>query len=223
MNLAEQSIHHYTTVLLKNPKDADALFRRGRAYAQLGQVENAQRDFDEAIKIMPDAPEYHLARAENHVERHDPEKAIADFTRALELTPDASKARILEEIYQSRAVQYRLVEDYYAAIDDYTALMQLRPDKTAAILVERGNLYLFANEDAHAVQDFYASLEMNDTNPLAMELLIEARMRLKDMDGLKDDYAIIRELHPNKAFLQFIEGYIAQFESDPAAMTNPFA
>ena len=221
MNLSEQSIHHYTAVLLRNPDDADALYRRGRAYAQLGQVENAQRDFDAAIERVPDAPEYYLARAANHAERHDPEKAVADYNRAEELT-EADSGRIVEEIHFFRATQHRLMENFDAAIADYTALMSMREHKKDTFLVERGNLYLFKDEDELAVKDFLDALELNEENTLAMELLVEARMRLKDMDGLKQDYKNIRELHHNQQFIAFLGDYIAQFEDDPDAMTNPF-
>lgn len=53
----EEAIGHCSVVLAEDPKNTKALFRRGKARAELGQTDAAKDDFEKARKLEPDNKE----------------------------------------------------------------------------------------------------------------------------------------------------------------------
>ena len=47
-------IQKYTAQINQNPNDAEAYYRRGNAYANLGKYKLAIADYDKAIELNPD-------------------------------------------------------------------------------------------------------------------------------------------------------------------------
>lgn len=83
----QQSIDLLTLYLGANPKDIDALVRRGIAYAKLKKNELALADFDRAKAISPDSPRVALVRGACLYEQSQYKAAIDDLQIAIEGYP----------------------------------------------------------------------------------------------------------------------------------------
>jgi len=52
----EEAVKAYSEVLKHTPGAADVLVSRGRAYYEMGEKEKARKDFERALKFLPDEP-----------------------------------------------------------------------------------------------------------------------------------------------------------------------
>lgn len=77
------------------PTDAEGYSRRGGARAARGDLKAALGDFDQAIKLSPDNPEYLRQRAELHARMGQPLRATDDLEHILKLRPDDVDAHLL--------------------------------------------------------------------------------------------------------------------------------
>jgi tetratricopeptide (TPR) repeat protein len=66
---------------------AYAFYNRGATYWSKGNLDGALADFNQAIRLRPDVPEYFAGRGLVHESRRDIARARADYTQALNL-PD---------------------------------------------------------------------------------------------------------------------------------------
>jgi tetratricopeptide (TPR) repeat protein len=72
---------------------AKAYHRRGVAYYEKGEVDQAIADFDQAIELVPnDAAVFYYDRGVAYIKIGNEEKAIADFRKALEIGHGSSDA-----------------------------------------------------------------------------------------------------------------------------------
>ena len=75
-------------VLEANPRDAEAWFARGVAWAGKKDADNAIADFSRAIALAPTQMDPYYNRACIYMRKADYEKALADLREALRLAPD---------------------------------------------------------------------------------------------------------------------------------------
>ncbi|MEM7581793.1 MAG: tetratricopeptide repeat protein [Acidobacteriota bacterium] len=74
-------------------------FRKGLTHARAGETPQALRHLREAIRRMPDEPEFHIALADALSDAGEPAKAVESLQRALELTEDeAARSELQQEI-----------------------------------------------------------------------------------------------------------------------------
>lgn len=112
------------------PTDGDGFSRRGAARASRGDVSGALADFDQAVTMAPDNPEYLRQRAELHARMHAPAKALSDLDRLLKMKPDDVDARLMRAALRhgedGRA-------DVHADIDAAAAAASRTSDRRLAI------------------------------------------------------------------------------------------
>ena len=108
---------------------AAAYAQRGFVFTLKRNLEQAQKDLDQAIKIAPDYAEAYVNRANFWTVTDQPERAIADAERALKLAPKAPLA------YFVRAGGEAKLGQYDKAIADYTEVLRLNPDAGASVLM----------------------------------------------------------------------------------------
>jgi len=71
-----------------DPNDARTLFNRGNTYLALQKIEEAHKDFDLAIKIMPTNAKFYHSKGLAYQDTKDYDRAIDMFKRALEVSND---------------------------------------------------------------------------------------------------------------------------------------
>ena len=73
---------------------------QGTVYTTAGQWQNAIEEFDESIRLDPEAADAHNNRGAVYAELDQFQKAIGDYDKAIRIEPDLSSA------YYNRAIAY---------------------------------------------------------------------------------------------------------------------
>lgn len=77
----------------ESPRDtAAAFYNRGIAYRNLGKLDRAIDDYDQALRMRPAFPDALNDRGVAYLQKGDTERAIADFSEAIRLSPDFASA-----------------------------------------------------------------------------------------------------------------------------------
>ena len=135
-----------------NEELSNAYDIRGNANYYLKNFPEAFDDFSQAIKRMPDNPEYYYDRSCANKELKNYEDAIVDITKAIELKPNCSlyyydKART--EYYMGR---------FHEAISDITKGIELKP--TERKYLYRGLCHEALEEYDLAFADYDSAIEI---------------------------------------------------------------
>lgn len=83
-----------TALLVKNPKDVDAMLLRANAMAELKEPDAALREIEEALKIQPGEGRAYLSRAAIQSRGGQQAEAEASFRQAITLQPSSPGPRL---------------------------------------------------------------------------------------------------------------------------------
>lgn len=183
--LAEESLASFDSALALDPKHSEARSHRGMAYAKLGRLEDAVRDFSVLVNEHPSAEAY-LLRGGILIESGDCERGLPDIQECIRLNPKLAEAHYARglcrvranqlgpaiadfteairwrqdyvEAYHNRATAYALLGSPDAAMEDMNASIGIRP--TPESLVGRGTLHAAAGDEAKAIADFDQALAL---------------------------------------------------------------
>ena len=97
-----QSIKDYDEAIRLNPQSAEAYYKRGFAYQNMGQGERAIEDFDRAIRINPEFAMAYSNRGYAYLNKRQYDRAVVDCTKAIKLDPSDAVA------YLNRGTAYKL-------------------------------------------------------------------------------------------------------------------
>ena len=85
---SREAIKDYDEAIRLNPQSAEAYFKRGFFYQNLGQGEQAIEDFDKAIRIDSQFAKAYSNRAYAYLNKGHYGQTIADCTSAIKLDPN---------------------------------------------------------------------------------------------------------------------------------------
>ena len=112
-----EAVDYFTEQLKANPKDADALARRGAARWQLGQHDRALEDYAEVLKLEPEQATYHFNRGQIYFSRGEDDKAVKDYDEAIRLDPNFALAFAVRGVSQARSGHAdKALADFDAAV-----------------------------------------------------------------------------------------------------------
>ena len=147
-----QAIAFFDQAITRNPNDAIAYHDRGFAYANTGEYRLAIADFDESIKLQPNASTYNN-RGNAHVALENYSKSIEDFDRAIQIDPNFAFT------HYNRGNAYNKLKDYRQAIAAFDQAIRLQSDFADAY-VNRGVSYFMLGDCPSAIQNFDRALEI---------------------------------------------------------------
>ena len=101
------------------PKTSDDFFRRGLKNAQLGILDKAASDFEEAAWLDPENHEVQFNLGTAYLSMGDFEQAIINFTKAIEIKPDVA------DIYGNRAVAHAAIGQDAESEKDFDEAVRL--------------------------------------------------------------------------------------------------
>jgi tetratricopeptide (TPR) repeat protein len=131
---------------------------RGSAYAQLGLLDEAVRDYASAIELdLRDAVAFYN-RGAVYYQQGKHAEAIKDFSRAIALQPENVAA------YYARAIAYADMQDWANARRDLTQVIKVQPNNAAA-LHRRGTAYQQRGNLDKALADFQQAIELAPRTP----------------------------------------------------------
>ena len=100
-----------------DPDDASAYINRGSAYMDKGEYDRAIRDFDQAIKLVPNLAIAYLGRGIAYRNRGEYDRAIQDFDQILQLDPNYAEAYLSRGmVYADRGECDRARSDFYETL-----------------------------------------------------------------------------------------------------------
>lgn len=143
---------------------AHAAYDRGYASVQRGDLPDALRQFDAAVRLDPANPQAFMARGTVCVRLNQFEHAIADYDRVVALDPGNAEA------YYNRGVSWHRLGDVDRTLADFDAAIRLRPDDVQ-MLRTRGVVLQSIGENAHAIADFRQALALANDDATRQELL----------------------------------------------------
>jgi len=183
--------------LSKNPAAWLAHNNLGHVLTNRGDLPNAMKCFDEALKYNPRYAGAYYNRANGYCKMGDVTRAIADYTRAIELQPDYSEA------YNNRGTAYGRIDESAKAIEDYSQAIKLKPDNAEACY-NRGYAYVKNGDFKRAVEDFTRAIEVRPDLAQAYDARAGAYCSLREYDKAWADVNLCRRLGgtPNPGLLQ---------------------
>jgi tetratricopeptide (TPR) repeat protein len=109
------------------PRMADALYGRARAWSHGGRCDLAIADYSQVIGLAPKSVLAYSGRADTYYQKRDYERAIADYTEVIRLDPRQARA------FNNRGRAYCNRKEYERAAAYYAAAIRLQHDYAQAL------------------------------------------------------------------------------------------
>jgi tetratricopeptide (TPR) repeat protein len=142
------------TEIIEFEPTARSYVDRGNLRLRMHQPDKAIADFDQAIRLDPQATPAFTGRGDARQMKQEYDQAIADHSEAIRLSPDDVVARY------SRGQTWAEKGDYDKAIADFNEALKLDPESVAA-LNGRGLVWHKKTEYDKAIADFDAALKLD--------------------------------------------------------------
>ncbi len=155
----EKALEHYSSIIKKTPTSV-AHLHRGIAHFQLEDMEKAQADFEEAIRLgTKDGAAY--INLGNVLQRQGlAQEALQNYSKGIELTPDMALP------YIERSSVLMEMEQYTEAAADLEKAISLDP-KSPEALNNRGVLLRLQAKYEEAIKDYTKAIELFGKYPSA--------------------------------------------------------
>ena len=148
----------------------EALFRRGRLYAEASDCAHAVGDIEKAISAGLRTASAYMVLANCHRKAGLLDRARKDIDLAIAV---ASNEPVL---YRARATISMEQERYDEAATDLSKSIDLiKPDESSALFEMRGDAHLAAGRYGQAVDDFHAAIRVSDRD--AVQIMGSASRR----------------------------------------------
>jgi tetratricopeptide (TPR) repeat protein len=199
LKMFTESIPYYNWAI-KTAPTALRYCNRGIAYYELGDMKNALRDFQSAVKLDPKDPVSwtNLANSLDSFDRYS--EALDACNKALLADPNHEKALI------ERAYIYRMTKKYDKSLGDLQTALRLVP-KDPWVFSGLGNTYLATKAYQKAVDNFTHSIELQPTEG-AYDGRVQAYIELNRTDQAEADARAILKINPKYELAYFRLGLI---------------
>lgn len=165
---------------------------RARAFAGLGNLNNAAADYGRAIESSGSVAGFYLERAAVWAKLDKPNKALKDYSSAIRLQPDDFDARF------ARARICRKLSDLDAASEDMEFLLRYFPDNED-YLYEAGMIYFKGGEYVKALPKFNRLLSINADSARYFRARADTYLKTKYYKYAVRDYSMALDLDPDLA------------------------
>jgi len=119
---SSSSIADYNKPIELSPDNADAYYKRGNDYGEMGEYSKAIADYNKVIELRPNHLSAYYNRGCAYSEIGEYGKAIADYNKAIELRPNHLSA------YYNRGCAYRKKGEVPRAVSDLEKFIGLSTD-----------------------------------------------------------------------------------------------
>src|SRR5262249_45371287 len=180
---------------------AMVLNNRGNAYEALDHLDQAARDYDQAIALNPHYATAYFNRGLLHARREQFDRALSDFTILIDMEEGSPRA------YHIRGYVYEKLGQFDLAIADFNIALALDPGFVQS-LNNRGVVLRKTREFQRALADFDAALALDPAYVLARTNRSRVLVDLDKVDQAIDELTAIVDLRP-----RFVEAYLARAEA----------
>ena len=182
-----QRIAGLTDALAREPK-AENYAMRGDYYAELGQFDKAQADFEKLLSLMPVADAF-LGRGCLRMNMGDIASALVDFDHAIEMEPTNAMA------YSNRGSAYSRLQDIENALANYDLAIQHNPDYPTAY-ANRAFAYYKVGRYEEGVADCNRAVALKPNQAYGYSNRGLCRAALGDKEGARADFQKALEMKP---------------------------
>ena len=142
----KEAIEAYDEYLATKPKDIKSLYNRGRAYEELGQDENARKDFIKVLDIDADNINANLSMGQYWYKKNDFARAINFFDKVIVVDGRVSDAYL----FKGRSLHQQ--GDFDDARKNYDQAINFN-NKSAEAFLYRGALKVAKGQKRSACND----------------------------------------------------------------------
>ena len=167
--------------------DMPAYYNRGMAYRLQGDLQRAISDFNEAVRLKPDAENYR-ERGKTYALKHDFRNALADLTKAIHLDNSADS-------YAARGSAYAKQKNWQKALADFTKAIELQSDPEFYIL--RAEAHGAKGDFERALTDYTQAIQRKPNEAEGYFTRGTAYLHHEDYDPAVVDLSKAVELAPN--------------------------
>lgn len=179
---------------------AVAFCDRGTGYQLKRQTALALADFDEAVRLEPEAVTVHICRGDAEIMRDAFDKAIEHYDQ--EIAHDANS----HGAYVGRGVAYSHQHDLERSIADDTKAIALDGSDPVAFS-NRGGSYQQQKRYELAIADYSQAIKLDPQNTAALTGRGAARAATKDYDSAIVDLDVSLRFNPQAADAYTMRGY----------------
>lgn len=207
------AIDDFSRSIEKAPSEqerASQLYRRGTAYYELNQIDNAIADFDAATDLCPNHAGTLIWRAASYARLEQFSEAIISLQKAIAVRPSSAQ--------QYHAMGKPVAE---AAIEHFSHRLQRGHADDPQVYADRALAHSFLGKTEAAIEDYTSALERNpgDANTLIRRAQMLARQG--DHESAIDDYTKVIRSDPNNHWARYCRavsrsssGHIDEANSD---------
>ena len=174
------------------------MVNRAKAYLELGRIDDARADYDQAINAYPDFALAYVGRGTTWLQSGDPARALEDLNRAIELDSSLASA------YSNRGNVYSMLNQHQDSLADYTRAIELDP-AFATAWVNRGALLRWLGDDERAQSDLDRAIELDPSIGVPYRERGRIHLRRGRLQEALADFSQAIELLPEEA-----ESYVAR-------------
>jgi tetratricopeptide (TPR) repeat protein len=150
----EEKLRSYDEAIRLMPGDATALFNRGVARRDKGDLDGALRDYDQAIQFQPDYADAFYNRGLARDDKGDNDGALKDYSKAILLKPDFAHA------FVNRGLVRKTKGDLDGALRDFNEAIRLQPYDADAFYNRGLGRYAKGDLDG-AMRDYDEAIRLN--------------------------------------------------------------
>lgn len=198
----EQAHQEYSRAILHaghatlSPHHGYIFFKRAFVSKKLGFVEDALKDYTQAITVNPTYVDAYVARGLMLYELRKYQDALQDFQEASTLKPNFPR------VYVFAGAMYRMIKDYEKALAQLNTAISLSPNYAEAYF-NRGQVYSDMPDYEKAIEDFTHAVSLNPKYTEAFLKRGLVHKAIKNFDLAIQDFQHTIELDPKNA-----DGYI---------------
>jgi tetratricopeptide (TPR) repeat protein len=178
-NVWKDEITLSTDSIKKSPGKARPYNNRGDALVDKDRFEEANKDFDKAIELLPTFAMAYYNRGNMYQKQKKYDQALADFNKAIRYRPDFDKA------YNNRGTLYKETSRFDEAIVDYDRAISINPGYYM-VYNNRGSVYILQKQYQLAIEDLDRAIAIKPDFAEAFGNRGIAKLKLANADGCVD-------------------------------------
>jgi len=188
LGLFDDAYISFTASMANNPMPELVLHNRASLLCDMERFGEAMEDYDTIIRRYPDDVEAYYRRGLLFLEQHNRTKAEADFKASEQIDPDNLYTRL------SKALIYKLDDNWEAAERIYTALIQSEQPIDPGFYMNRAECYVNSDQIFKASADLRAVEDSQKDNPYFYFLRGRVRYEQFDKVAAKADFRKAKDL-----------------------------
>ncbi|MDZ4748748.1 MAG: tetratricopeptide repeat protein [Saprospiraceae bacterium] len=178
-NVWKDEITLSTDSIKKSPGKARPYNNRGDALVDKERFEEAIKDFDKAIELLPTFSMAYYNRGNMYQKQKKYDQALADFNQAIRYRRDFDKA------YNNRGTLYKETNRLDEALVDYDRAISLNPDYYR-VYNNRGSVYILQKQYQLAIEDLDRAIALKQDFAEAFGNRGIAKLKLGNAEGCVD-------------------------------------